>query len=459
MNRFTGFLIFWLFLSFSSYSQNEEFEIGKVINQVPVKNSSDTFSLYLPTKFNPNQLSSIVFIFDPSGNGNNGINVFVEAAERFNYILVCSNATKNGRSYEVNFAAANALFKTIFSTFSIDEKQMYAAGFSGGSRLASSIAALTNQFQAVIACGAGMTINNAYKPKENMFSFIGLVGDRDMNYQEMLNTKKSLDKVGVTNELLIYEDTHRWPPKKQIERAFEWIELRAYQKQIRKFNRENVSILYKKQYHIADSLFKEKRYIRALSEYKHLQVGFQHFLNTDSIRKKIQQIEALYTYKVSKKRHLQYLELENKLFQKFSSVYKREIQKGVSEDKFAWWKRELKKLNQLISDAKTIGEKSAYERLLFSLQAGTYESSISYNISKDYKRALYCDKLSSLLRPNNAYFYYRLAVSYARNNNFLSTIKNLKKSKELNFRYFQRTQNTPEFVKYKQRKKFLQLYH
>lgn len=460
MYKFFCFLWLSLLIVQTGFGQSEltEFKVGEVTNKVPVKNSSDTFSLYLPSTFNPNQLSSIVFVFDPGGNGSYGINVFVEAAEKYNYILVCSDATRNGRSYEENFKSANILFKTIFSTFSIDEKQIYAAGFSGGSRLASSIAALTNQFQAVIACGAGMTVNKAYKPKENMFSFIGLVGDQDMNYQEMLNTKQSLDKVNVPNELITYEDTHRWPPKRQILRAFEWLELQAYRKQIRKFDRNNVNSFYRKQYSIADSLYNGKRYIRALSELKHLQNIFQYFVNTDSIQKKIKQLESSKDYKKQYNHHLHYLDLENKLFLKFSKTYKQEVLNGASSDNFSWWKKEINALNEMISKAKTIGEKRAYERLKFSLQAGTYESSVSYIISKDFKRALYCDQLSVLLRPTNGYFHYRLAVSYARNENFSKMISSLKKSKNLNFQYFQQVEKTPEFKKYNQRKKFLRLF-
>ena len=38
----------------------------------------------------------------------------------------------------------------MFSDFNIDSKRIYTAGFSGGSRLASAIAVLTDQIQGVI---------------------------------------------------------------------------------------------------------------------------------------------------------------------------------------------------------------------------------------------------------------------------------------------------------------------
>lgn len=452
---FIGLLLLFL----NQVCAQSAYKTGEVIDEIPIENSSDTFSLYIPTTYNPDKLSAIVFIFDPSGNAQNGVSVFVEAAEKFNYILVCSNATKNGIPYETNFAATNALFKTIFPLFSIDEKQIYAAGFSGGARLASSVATLTNKFQGVIACGAGMAVNNTYDPKEHLFSFIGMVGNRDMNYQEMINTKQALDTLGVTNELLIYDDTHRWPPKKQIQRAFEWLELRAYQKNVRTLNTINIDLLYQKQYRLADSLLNEKHYIRGVSELKHLHAGFQHFFDVDSIQKKITDIENSSTYKDAKSKYLQYLALENKLSEKFLTRFQREVFAGSSKDNFGWWKKELKVLTKLISDSNIEEEKNAYERIKFLLQGGVYQSSMTYAVSKDFKRALYCDQLSTLFHPKNPYFYYRLAVSYARNNDFSNAIKNLKRSKKLNLRDFQKTQHTPEFSQYKKRRKFIKLYN
>ena len=86
--------------------------------------------------------SAIIFIFDPSGTAINGINAFKAGAEKFGYILVCSNNSKNG-PYQMNFDLTNRLFNHIFSEFNIAENRIYTAGFSGGSRLACTVAVLT----------------------------------------------------------------------------------------------------------------------------------------------------------------------------------------------------------------------------------------------------------------------------------------------------------------------------
>ena len=454
------FLFFgFLWIMFHSIHAQQDFQVGKINDNVPIQNSSETFSIYLPTKYDSNKLSAIVFIFDPSGNGNAGVKVFQDAAEQFNYILVCSNATRNGIPYETKFASINALSKTIFSTFKIDENQIYAAGFSGGARLASSVAALTNKFQAVIACGAGMAVNSSYNPQENSFSFLGLVGNQDMNYQEMLNTKASLDKLKITNELLIYEDTHSWPPKEQIQRAFEWLEVQAYEKQIRPLNQSNIDRFYQKQYQLADSLLNERKHVQAFHELKHLHAGFDHFINTDSIQQKINRLESSSEYQQAKSKELELRTLEKSLSEKFLNRYQREVLMGKSEDNLTWWKKEFKNLNQDITNTDDEAKTTMYKRLKSLLGGGFYESSAGYNYSKDYQRALYCDQLLVLLNADNPYVYYRLAMSYARNKDFSNTVKNLKKAKELNLKDFQKTQNIPEFSEYQNRRKFLKLYN
>jgi len=174
-----------LFILNLSFSQTIEYEKGKVIDSVQVAGTTDqSFQLYLPKTYDSKESSAIIFIFDPAARGNIGLLPFTQASERFNYILVCSNNSKNG-SYDYNFDVANRLFEYVFSRFKIDPKQIYTAGFSGGSRLATTIAALTNSVQGVIGCGAGFMTNIQEIENRNSFSYVGLVGDEDMNYQEM----------------------------------------------------------------------------------------------------------------------------------------------------------------------------------------------------------------------------------------------------------------------------------
>jgi hypothetical protein len=108
-----NFIIILLIVN-SSFSQSKSFEKGKIIDSINVEGiTNESFAMYLPHSFKSEALSAAVFIFDPQALGANGIKPFISSAEKFNYILVCSNNTKNG-SYERNFDITNRLFSHVF---------------------------------------------------------------------------------------------------------------------------------------------------------------------------------------------------------------------------------------------------------------------------------------------------------------------------------------------------------
>jgi len=154
---------YWTYLFFAvlnvGLAQETLWPKGVILDSIAVgTETSETFALYLPQQFDQTKPHPIVFIFDPSGNGKRGILPFAASAEKYGYILVCSNASRNGPFAE-NLRIAEDLFERLFSLFSVNEKRIYTAGFSGGSRLASTIAVLGKTIQGVIACGAGFAPN------------------------------------------------------------------------------------------------------------------------------------------------------------------------------------------------------------------------------------------------------------------------------------------------------------
>jgi len=142
-------IIDFILCCFCFVSNAQQFETGRVIDSLSVANSDkETFTLYLPTTYNINEASPILFIFSPSGNGKSGVKAFVKSAEAYNHILICSNNSRNG-SLERNLNIAQRLFNHAFSNFNILENRIYLAGFSGGARLATAIASVSSQIEGV----------------------------------------------------------------------------------------------------------------------------------------------------------------------------------------------------------------------------------------------------------------------------------------------------------------------
>ncbi len=200
--------------------------MARIIDSVPLqKYSSESYALYLPEAFDPSTPSSIVFIFDPAARGKSGIEPFVEASEKYQLILVCSNNSRN-TAYEVNFAIAERWFEDIFSRFTIDQYQIFAAGFSGGSRLASSIGVMTGAFKGVVGCGAAFSANPGQTPySSDHFYYTGMTGHLDMNYQEMKRAGQWLERIELPNRIFFFDGDHRWPEPELMVRAFDWFQL------------------------------------------------------------------------------------------------------------------------------------------------------------------------------------------------------------------------------------------
>jgi hypothetical protein len=447
--------IIYIVLLFSysfSFSQTSNYEKGKIIDSIKVKGTfTETFQLYIPNSYTNN--TAVVFIFDPMGNGTNGIKPFLKAAEQYNYVLVSSNNTKNG-PYNNNIEITNRLFSYIFSEFKTDSRQIYTAGFSGGSRLAFTVAILTNAIQGVIGCGASAPVELSQNQNSSVnFSYIGIVGDEDMNYQEMFKFKEWLNNASINNELLTFEGSHRWPPDHEILRAFGWLELQAYKKNIRPINKEIISKLYNEDFLIANSLEKNQKLVLAVMEYERLNRVYNTFFKVDSLTKKNNALKSLANFTTEIHKQKEIAEKESKISEVFLKNFNEEALKGNSQNNFVWVQNILNELKNHV-DRNDPDFLKMKKRLLYSFYAAAIESSAYYIANKKYYQALYCDKLLVKLNPNQGYWYFRLAKSYARQNDLKNTLNNLEKSIELKYLTYEKVLNVVEFSIFNNKKRF-----
>ena len=340
--------VFW-FLCINTYSQ-KTIEKGKVTDSIKVLNTLDeTFAIYIPNSFDEKKKSPIIFIFEPAARGSIGLSSFIEASEQYGYILVCSNNSKNG-SYEQNFSIANNLFNQIFKSFSIDQDKMYLAGFSGGSRLASTIAVLTNNFSGVIACGAGFASEASYIPSTQKFSYVGLCGNEDMNYKEMIGNNEYLQRLGFDNTLITYNGDHKWPPKEQVNRALRWLQ-----------NKKNDSLLISKNLSVdisesegfessGELLFAAENYTRILNKYEKLILSKKFKDEYKSLQNALQQENKI----------------SNRLFDRLQKDFLFPEKANID-----WWKKELNKLSKLKKSGSQQQQKMI-ARVRFNIFAAVY---------------------------------------------------------------------------------------
>jgi poly(3-hydroxybutyrate) depolymerase len=186
-----------------------------------------SYALYLPAAYSPDRAWPILYAFDARGQALVPAKAFQAAAEKYGWIVVSSYNSASDGLMDPNFAAMRALWADTHARFAIDDKRVYAAGFSGTVRF-SCILGLSAPGSIAGVIGAGAGFPNDVVPKaDNPFVFFGTVGTRDFNYYEMMALDAQMAAVHLPHRIEIWDGPHAWPPAPLAGQAVAWMELAA----------------------------------------------------------------------------------------------------------------------------------------------------------------------------------------------------------------------------------------
>jgi len=378
-------------------SAQQTFEPGKVIDSIAVSNTiNETFALYLPTSFVASQASPILFIFEPAGRGRLGVETFIQAADTYGHILVCSNNSRNG-PYERNLNIAANLFDHVFSVFKINEDQMYFAGFSGGSRLAWALAFAAGNIAGVIACGAGRwKAPSAILPKQE-FSYVGICGNRDMNYREMLDIKAYQEQINQDHTLITFEGGHNWPPAEEIAKAFDWLDIEAHKKGIKVKTDNELFRSYRHNYEVAEKAEANGHILKAVENYERVLSTYGSMYTLDTVSARLKVIKKGSSYKRALKDRTLALEKEkhwtSTFYERFTTDYNQPDKIDMQ-----WWEKKITQLNDKYADS-GIEFQRMLERVQYNLFAIAFsrKNPLLYQSSEAQKS--FCTELGKLVYP------------------------------------------------------------
>lgn len=180
------------------------------------------YALYLPSSYTQDRAWPVIFAFDPRGRGRTPVERYQAAAEKYGYIVAGSNVSRNG-SWQVSMQAAQDMVADVGGRFRLDPKRVYAAGMSGGARVAMGIALQQELIAGVIASSAGYPDD---KPPRKSLRFVvfGTAGTEDFNYREMWELDRAL---ATPHRVVFFEGGHVWLSSDLAVEAVEWIELQA----------------------------------------------------------------------------------------------------------------------------------------------------------------------------------------------------------------------------------------
>ncbi len=197
----------------------QEFPRGKVIERVTVRDHDDqSYALYLPSNYSPDRPWPILYCLDPGARGRVPVERFSQAAEKSGFLVVGSNNSRNG-PIAVSDTAIRLMLADTGTRFAIDESRIYAAGLSGGARLALAWAS-NGRIKGVVASSAGF--GAASPPKQIPFLIFATAGYDDFNYDELYRMSRELAKRGTPHRFREFEGGHEWLPAPLAAEALEF---------------------------------------------------------------------------------------------------------------------------------------------------------------------------------------------------------------------------------------------
>jgi predicted esterase len=412
---------------------------GVISEKVVCKSdASVSYALYLPTSYNAGTFFPVIYIFDPHASGLLPVSKYKDLAEKYGYIMIGSNNSKNGVAWD----AINQTIKTMMddsqNRLSIDKNRIYTAGFSGGSRVASSVAIYDGGIRGVIGCSAGFPQLN--KKLDSRFDFIGIAGNEDFNMTEMKNLDKSLETSGLRHQFIIFNGIHEWCPVETFNQAFQWIQINEMQDKMIPVNNtmiDEIKNSYQKK--IKESEASGKKY-EAVILYKQLISFLGGLIDVSTYKKSMDSL--------SNSSEVKNIMQQKEETEKKESAMQQEYAGEITTKDLSWWTNEVRQLNSISKQ----GNEEKYlmnKRLLGFLSLVAYSQSNNALNSNQLDKAENFIKLYAIIDPPNNEHSYMMATLYAKRNEVDKVFIALNEAVKLGFDDINRLNNDPVLSMFK----------
>ena len=338
-------LILTLSVSFLSTAQQLTLKKGAIMESIAVNDTvAESFALYLPTKFDISKAWPIIFVYDMQGRGETVLRMLWGAAEKNNYILAASNNVNDSLSLTQNVLISKRMFNTVFTLFNIQKDRVYTAGFDSGARVASVMPTFMNQIKGVISCGSTVG-NKEVLSSKNPFHFVGVVGNEDFNYPEMVKLEKLFDLMKFPNQTLVFDGGHKWPSQQLLSRAIELFDLTAMAKKVIPVDTSFVKKSYDGRLLEVNKLVSNNRSVRAYNELGEIMEVYRHFRNVDSIVVSRKVLKRGTAYK-TQKRSLNTWLFKESLIKDDYDYYLEEDILTYNYNNLGWWNYQMGELKK-----------------------------------------------------------------------------------------------------------------
>jgi predicted esterase len=371
---------------------------GEVVPRVAcAEKPEQTYALYLPSRYASDNRWPIVYILEPAARGPLPVEAMKGAAEKYGFILAASNNSRNG-PLAPSVDALAAMWADTHARFSIDDRRIYFAGFSGGARMASHLARECKCTHGVFLNGAGL-VGGGPVPKDLAIPVFATVGESDFNYSEMVRLDAQLDAVGVPHVLRRFDGPHQWAPPEVWDEALAWTSLL----EMKDGRRERDEAVIRAE--LAAELSRARRreegepYL-ALRDYQTIVATFQGLADTADAASRVMALAHSKVALESAKREQKEIEKEESA----AAAARRALAalKSPGGDPASAWRDardEVERLRSRFARGGRPEEKRALTRAHAAITAQLIETGIGLLADKDYETARRYLELGTLSEP------------------------------------------------------------
>lgn len=269
-------------------------EYGKIQAKIALTtDSTQSYALYIPKSYFTNKNAGMILAFDPEANGRKPVALLQGIAEEFNFIVVGSNVSKNGENIVKIRKHVHALLDELIPKYPVNEGRIYSLGFSGGAKVAGTIAGENPEVTATIAC-SGLPNDIYLFLKKKDFFLITIVGNEDFNFLDAFHLEQQRNQSPLKYEMITFNGAHDWPDKNALHEAFTLLTL--HEKKAGKIPADSTKIiaLIDSTRKRASALVNKDHYLMAYDAYVRLYRNSYKIIAADVSRQLQQEMLKIY---------------------------------------------------------------------------------------------------------------------------------------------------------------------
>jgi len=407
----------------------EKLKTGEVAEHVAcTKTPEQSYALYLPAHYSPEQSWPVVFAFDPGARGKIPVELMKDAAERYGYIVLGSNNSRNG-AWKIESEAADAMLQDAQQRFNVDLKRIYFAGFSGGARVASQLAQLCKCAAGVLLSGAGFSQHSSPQ-KETAFPVFSAAGVLDFNYPELITLQDKLEQAGYPHWLRVFDGQHEWAPAAVMNEAFGWFRVQSMRETREPRDEQFIAA------ELAGTVADAEKYtasgdlLAAWRQNGQIANTFSGLTDTPAIRAKADELGKSKAVQTALKRERSSFEDQERMSGRVLTILQSKETSEASRTKDEVnVAEEVRDLRRRAEEEKKPERGVILKRALAGVFVGAFETGDAAMEQKDYRNAARCFSAAVEARPAAEWPLRQLAIAQALAKDRKAAVETLRRAK------------------------------